>query len=107
MRLDHILQSLAVIGKLEEGQKFSCRYGLLSIDRKPSPFMRWLGGDDRKTTLMYISNVVNEALLNGHTEELLQAVPGLGSLRVTYSSDAATVAAIDILIKKCQHTTTR
>ena len=100
MRFDHIATSLCVIGRLEEGQKLAARNGLLSIDRRPSPFFRWLGGDNRLTTLMYINNVVNEAILAGIYEELDQAIPGLESLKVTYSEDIAIGAALDILIKK-------
>ena len=100
MRHDHILVSLKVIGALQEGQKLSTRNGLLTIDSRPSPFMRWLAGDNRLTTLIYVINVVNEAIVAGFRQELVDAIPGMKALKVTYSSDASTVASIEHTINK-------
>jgi len=100
MRSDHVYASLKIIGSLQEGNKLSARNGLLSIDRTPKPFMRWLSGDNRVTTLMHVTNVVNEAIVSGYTTELLEAVPGIESLKVTYADDAATVAGVEVILKK-------
>ena len=100
MRSDHVFVSLRVLASLQEGQKLSTRNGLLSIDRKTSPLLRWLNGDNRVTTLMYVTNVVNEAIVSGFTSELLEAVPGIESLKVTYGEDSAIVAGVDVVLKK-------
>lgn len=78
----------------------SARNGLLSIDRKPSPLKRWLSGDNRMTTLMYVTNVVNEALLSKCDQELEDAIPGIESLKVTYADDAVIVAGIDVILMR-------
>jgi hypothetical protein len=100
MRPDHVFVSLKVISCLQEGQKLSTRNGLLSIDRKASPLMRWLNGDNRMTTLMFVGSVVNEALLSGCHQELLEAVAGIESLKVTYAEDSAFVAGVDVILKR-------
>jgi hypothetical protein len=100
MRPDHVFVSLKVISCLQEGQKLSTRNGLLSIDRKANGLMRWLNGDNRMTTLMFISSVVNEALLSGCHQELLEAVAGIESLKVTYAEDSAFVAGVDVILKR-------
>jgi hypothetical protein len=100
MRLDHVCISLRVIASLQEGQKLSTRNGLLTIDRKTSPFLRWLNGDNRATTLMHVTNVVNEAIVSGCNQELLESVPGIESLKVTYAEDSSIVAGVDVLLKK-------
>jgi hypothetical protein len=100
MRYEHVLVSLYVIGALKEGQKLSSRHGVLSIDRRPSPLLRWFNGDNRVTTLMYVTNIVNEGIVAGFRQELVEAVPGLESLKMTYADDAATVASIDVVLKK-------
>jgi hypothetical protein len=100
MRPDHVFVSLKVISCLQEGQKLSTRNGLLSIDRKANGLFRWLNGDNRMTTLMFVGSVVNEALLSGCHQELLEAVPGIESLKVTYAEDSAFVAGVDVILKR-------
>ena len=100
MRLDHVYVSLKVLSSLQEGQKLSTKNGLLSIDRKTSPFIRWLNGDNRVTTLMYVTNVVNEGIVSECHQELLESIPGIESLKVTYAEDSSIVAGIDVLLKK-------
>jgi hypothetical protein len=100
MRPDHVFVSLKVISGLQEGQKLSTRNGLLSIDRKASPLLRWLNGDNRSTTLMFIGSVVNEALLCGCRDELKEAVLGIESLKVTYAEDSAFVAGVEVILKR-------
>ena len=94
--------SLRVIASLQEGQKLSTRNGLLSVDRKTNFFFRWINGDNRVTTLMYVTNVVNEAIVAGFHQELLECVPGIESLKVTYAEDSAIVAGIDVVLKKIE-----
>ena len=100
MRPDHVYVSLRVLSSLQEGQKLSTRHGLISIDRKTSPLLRWLNGDNRMTTLMCITNVVNEAIVSGLQQELLESVPGIESLKVTYAEDSSIVAGIDVVLRK-------
>jgi hypothetical protein len=49
---------------------------------------------------MYVTNIVNEGIVAGFRQELVEAVPGLESLKMTYADDAATVASIDVVLKK-------
>jgi len=100
MRSDHVLTSLAVLSALQEGQKLSTRNGLISIDRKTHSFLRWLNGDCRATTLMFVTNVVNEAIVSGFIKELAEAAQGIETLKVTYGEDSSVVAAIEVILKK-------
>ncbi len=52
------------------------------------------------TTLMCITNVVNEAIVSGLQQELLESVPGIESLKVTYAEDSSIVAGIDVVLRK-------
>ena len=100
MRFDHVLTTLKVISSLQEGHKLSCRSGIVSIDKKPNSFIRWITGDSRSGSLAVVYAVVNEALIVGATKELNECVDGLKTLKVTYSGDEATVAYIDIILDK-------
>ncbi len=82
MRADHVYVSLRVLSNLQEGQKLSTRNGLLSVDKKLNPVMRWLNGDNRSTTLMHVGNLVNEAIVERYHQELKAAIPGIESLKV-------------------------
>ena len=100
MRADHVYVSLRVLSNLQEGQKLSTRNGLLSVDRKANPVLRWLNGDNRSTTLMHLKNVINEAIVSGYHKELVEAAPGIESLKVTYADDSAFVAGVDVLLRR-------
>ena len=100
MRFDHVVTTLKVISSLQEGHKLSCRSGIVSIDKKPNSFIRWVTGDSRAATLAVVYAVVNEALLIGAHKELQECTDGLKTLRVTYSGDEATIAYIDIILDK-------
>ena len=100
MRFDHVLTTLKVLGSLQEGHKLSCRSGIVSIDKKPNSFIRWVTGDSRSGSLAVVYAVVNEALLIGAYDELNECTAGLKTLKVTYSGDEATIAYIDIILDK-------
>jgi len=100
MRFDHVLTTLKVIASLQEGHKLSCRSGIVTIDKKPNSFIRWIGGDSRSGTLAVVYAVVNEGLIIGATKELADCAEGLKTLKVTYTGDEATIAYIDIILDK-------
>jgi len=100
MRFDHVLTTLKVISSLQEGHKISVRSGIVSIDKKPNAFIRWITGDSRDGTLAVVHAVVNEAIILGAYKELNECLEGLKTLKVTYSGDEATIALVDIIIDK-------
>jgi hypothetical protein len=100
MRPNYVLTTLKVLATLQEGQKVTLRSGLASIDKNTSGILRWINGDNRKTTLCYVDSVVTEAILFGHRKELLESVEGIKTLRVTYTGDEATIAYIDLILDK-------
>jgi len=106
--IDQVLTSLKIIGRIKEGQKVCVRDGLIHIEPKSSGVIsslkRWIHGDNRFTTLSYIKNVVNNALdlckvcnEQDLREALNESIVGLSSLAVTYGTDAATLATIEVL----------
>jgi len=100
MRFDHVLTTLKVVGSLQEGHKLTCRSGIVSIDKKPNSFIRWITGDSRSGSLAVVYAVVNEGINIGATKELAECAEGLKTLKVTYSGDEATIAYIDIILDK-------
>jgi len=103
-----VLTSLKIIGRIKEGQKVCVRDGLIHIEPKSSgvtsSLKRWIHGDNRFTTLSYIKNVVNNALdlckvcsEQDLRDALNESIVGLSSLAVTYGTDAATLATIEVL----------
>jgi hypothetical protein len=102
MRNEHVLVSLNVIGALREGQKLSSRNGVLTIDKSPSPIYRWFSGDNRKTTLIYVTNIIQEANKMGFRKEVLLASPGIEALKVTYAADAMIVARLDFILTEIE-----
>lgn len=106
--IDQVLTSLKIIGRIKEGQKVCVRDGLIHIEPKSSGVIsslkRWIHGDNRFTTLSYIKNVVNNALdlckvcsEQDLRDALNESIVGLSSLAVTYGTDAATLATIEVL----------
>ena len=100
MRFDHVLTTLKVIANLQEGQKLAVRSGIVTIDKKPNSFIRWMNGDSRMTTLTCIYAIVNEALVLNLNSELLLSTEGLKTLKVTYCGDEGTIAYIDVILDK-------
>ena len=53
--------------------------------------------------MLYITSVINEAILCGFIDELVRMLPGLLTLKVTYGSDASTVASVDMLAERIKN----
>ena len=109
MKDDQILQCLLVLTAIRPGNKISLRYGVFEIDTRPRSFLRWLGGDNRVTTFILITEVVNAAIMSTSpaVHDALFRIPiGLENLKMTYATDHTMCAALDNLcerIKKFAH----
>lgn len=109
MKDDLILQCLLVLAAVRPGNKISLRHGIFEIDTNPSPFWRWLSCDNRVTTFVMITEVVNAAVMSSNTavhEALFRIPDGLENLKMTYAKDRTMGAALDNLcerIKKFAH----
>jgi hypothetical protein len=108
--IDQILTSLKVIGMIKEGQKVKVRNGLLDLEPVSTgirvAISRWIHHDNRHTTLMYIKNVVSNAMeiysiQNNQNEKIKDALincnSGLSALAVTYGEDASTNATLQVM----------
>ncbi len=108
--IDQILTSLKVISMIKEGQKVKLRNGLLDLEPSSSGFRvavrRWMHNDNRHTTILYIKNVISNAMeiiLIKHNQSdklqkaLIDCVTGLGALAVTYGEDASVTATLHVL----------
>ena len=108
--IDQILTSLKVISMIKEGQKVKVRNGLLSLETVSSGFpvaiRRWIHSDNRHTTILYIKNVISNAMeiiLIKHDQSeklehaLIDCITGLGALAVTYGEDASVTATLHVL----------
>ncbi len=108
--IDQILTSLKVISMIKEGQKVKVRNGLLDLEPISSGFRvavkRWMYNDNRHTTILYIKNVIANAMeiiLIKHDQSdkleraLIDCITGLGALAVTYGEDASVTATLHVL----------
>lgn len=106
--VDQILTSLRVIGMIKEGQKVKVRNGLLDLEPKSTglrvAIKRWIHRDNRNTTVLYIKNVISNAMEISkiqHNEKISKAlsgcVTGLGALAVTYGDDASITATLHVI----------
>ena len=90
---------------IREGQKISVRDGVLQLDMSPpgvwTSIRRWLFNDSRHVTMIYVQNIILNALDRRvqpkHLEETLH---GLNALKVTYTEDVAIVAKLTVLEEK-------
>ena len=108
--VDQVLTSLRVISMIREGQKVKVRNGLLDLENKSSGFKialsRWIHNDNRHTTVLYIKNVISNAMeisrsQQQNSEKIIKALqmcsPGLSSLSVTYGNDASVTATLQVI----------
>jgi hypothetical protein len=108
--VDQILTSLRVISMIKEGQKVKVRNGLLDLEARSTgirtAFHRWIHNDNRHTTVLYIKNVISNALEISEihpqkSEKLLLALEdctsGLSALSVTYGVDASVTATLQVI----------
>ena len=110
--VDQVLTSLKIIAMIKEGQKVCVRNGLLSLENSSTgirvAIRRWVDNDNRQSTLVYIRNVVNNAMDIAYIHPdydvidklrmyLIGCITGLGSLAVTYGTDASITASIEVL----------
>ena len=109
--MDELLTSLRVISMIKEGQKARIRDGLIFLEPNSygavTGFRRWLNRDNRVTTVRYIRNIINQALVTHQKEPsealkdgLDNAAKGIESLCVTYGDDATTLASLTIIRDK-------
>ena len=107
--IDQVLTSLKVISMIKEGQKVRVRNGILDLETRSTgvyaAIRRWVNNDSRHNTILYIKNVVNNALtiskMGRQTtkleDALTETIGGLSALSVTYGNDIGTVAIIGVL----------
>lgn len=108
--VDQILTSLRVISMIKEGQKVKVRNGLLDLEPTSTglrvALSRWIHRDNRHTTVLYIKNVISNAMeiskiQNSQHEKIQRAlsecVTGLGALSVTYGEDASVTATLQVI----------
>jgi len=114
--IDQILTSLRIISWIEKGQKVAIRKGLLELEQQSGlrvAVKRWINNDSRHNTLVYIKNVINNALdvCQKHTcddtrleirEALGDSIIGINNLTVTYQLDLPIVASLQILQERTQ-----
>ena len=109
--MDELLTSLRVISMIKEGQKARIRDGLIFLEPNSygavTGLRRWLNRDNRVTTVRYIRNIINQALITYEKEPseslkdgLDNAIKGIDSLCVTYGDDATTLASLIIIKEK-------
>jgi hypothetical protein len=102
----NIIKSLQAVGTLQLGEKMSTRHGVITKDAVPSPLTRWFSGDNRTTTLIAVSDVLDVAFtsLNPIISNLITHVPaGLENLKLTYKGDEATSKTIDSLLDQIKN----
>jgi len=85
MNEDYIVKSLETLENIKPGQKLSFYAGEFKISDKPNSFFRWLNGDGKFTTVCYITQVVDDAILYGLPLKNT-LITALENLKLTYQS---------------------
>lgn len=107
MIVDDTIISLKIVGMIKEGQKVSITNGYLKIEPSShgliTSIRRWINNDNRYNTLGYIQNLINNAIDSGdssYNTHLLNCLPGLNALSITYREDTRVAATIRFLEEK-------
>lgn len=100
-----LLTCLKIISMIREGQKISVRDGILHLDISPpgvwTSIRRWLFSDSRHVTMIYVQNIILNALdRRVHPRHLEETLHGLNALKVTYTEDVSVVAKLTVLEEK-------
>jgi hypothetical protein len=117
LTLEDIYVNLTLLSKIEVGDKLIKNGKNINIDTSIFPFItRWFYGHNRNDILLFISLILNKAFVindeltnetkNTETQQLLRltndlknAINGLGNLKQTYHYDKLAQAEIDVMIE--------
>jgi len=107
MNHDETIISLKIVGMIKEGQKVSISNGYLKIEPCSHglyvSIKRWINNDNRHNTMGYIKNLINNAISTKDgllIQPLMDCLPGLNALCVTYSTDTMVTATVKLLEHK-------
>lgn len=89
----YILESLVTLGKITPGQKLSVTCGTFQIVDKPIGIFRWMSGDSKYSTVTYIRQIIDNAILKNipFDEKILE---GLENLKITYHKSMSTFSEL-------------
>lgn len=84
MNEQYLTESLETLGKIQVGQKLSVSSGKFQIVNKPVGVFRWLSGDNKNTTVTYIKQVVDNAILKNIKFDGQAILNAIENLKITY-----------------------
>jgi hypothetical protein len=101
---------LKLIGTLKIGDKISTRYQQIQPDSMSTKFSRYLYGESRLHTVLFIRNTIQHInqifpsiqdpnIKKIISEDLLKAKLGLTALQETYAGDVRVVAELEELVQ--------
>ena len=79
----YIINSLATLEKIKKGQKIAVHHDRISIVENPYRIVRWLSGNNRHTTHVHLTEIINNAI-SLEVPISLDLVPALEHLKSTY-----------------------
>lgn len=121
--IDTLHINLMVISKIIQNDKLIINNGILNIDRSYlQSITRWYGSNDRKKTIDFINNIIEQTfkliddiivnqsfktlssesrddILQRFRLELKNSINGLANLKITYINDNLMTSNIDVIIE--------
>ena len=96
--MDNIIK-LAILEKIEPGQKLAFYHGDVTIVNNASRIGRWISGNNRHVTLSEISKIIDIAIsLNTPIDEKI--ITSLDNLKLTYHNSKNMVQSLTLLQEK-------
>ena len=94
MNQQYITESLDTLMKIQVGEKLSVSSGKFQIVNKPIGIFRWLGGDSKNTTVTYIKQVIDNAILKNIPFDGQMMLNAIENLKMTYRKHLSVIGEL-------------
>lgn len=94
MNEQYITESLDTLVKIQVGEKLSVSSGKFEIVKKPIGIFRWLGGDSKNTTVIYIKQVIDNAILKNIKFDGQSVLNAIENLKMTYRKHLSVIGEL-------------
>lgn len=113
--LDDVYINLALLSKIEVGNKLKLHNSHITIDTSYLNFItRWFTNSNRDETLKYITQIINKSFEYLQSPDIIDSdklrilnyltisINGLNNMKQTYMNDKLIQAKIDVIIENIQ-----
>ena len=90
----YITESIDTLVQIQVGQKLAVSTGKFQIVNKPIGIFRWLSGDNKNVTVLYIKHVFDNAILKNILFDGKLVLQAIENLKITYHKHLSTVGEL-------------